>query len=383
VTPDRSLATVVVLMLALAAVPLFVGSDYWMDMLIVILFFGFLGQSWNLVGGYAGQYSFGHAAFFGCGAYAMAVLQLRFGLTPWIALPLAGAIGAAVATAIGALSFRYQLRGSYFALVTLAFAEIFLVLANSTGFTNGGMGLMLPTKPGLANLQFAAKAGYFYLILAMTAASLLLRRFAWANAEIHDGNYAAFRARMLADNLSGLDGLTVGVVGMGVIGLAVAQAFQKAGCKLCYFDPAPRAAAAPGTRAATLDELLQSCDVVSVHVPLLPATAGLIGERQLAAMKSGAVLVQASRGGIVDEAALAAHLRSGHLGGAAVDVYSTEPPDAANPLLALDGEAAHRLLLTPHIAGVTRQSAAFLFRSAWSNVERVLLKGEAPLNRVY
>ncbi len=237
------------------------------------------------------------------------------------------------------------------------------------------LGVPVANVPGGSN---SAVAEY-----AVTAASLLLRRFAWANAEIRNGNYAAFRARMLADNLSGVDGLTVGVVGMGVIGLAVAQAFQKAGCKLCYFDPAPRAAAAPGTRAATLDELLQSCDVVSVHVPLLPATAGLIGERQLAAMKPGAILVQASRGGIVDEAALAAHLRSGHLGGAAVDVYSTEPPDAANPLLALEGEAAHRLLLTPHIAGVTRQSAAFLFRSAWSNVERVLLKGEAPLNRVY
>jgi phosphoglycerate dehydrogenase-like enzyme len=99
-------------------------------------------------------------------------------------------------------------------------------------------------------------------------------------------------------------------------------------------------------------------------------------------MKKGAVLVQASRGGIVDEKALADCLRAGHLGGAAVDVYSTEPPTADNPLLGLDDEAAHRLLLTPHIAGVTRQSAAFLFRSSWQNVERVL-KGAAPLHRAY
>ena len=238
------------------------------------------------------------------------------------------------------------------------------------------LGVPVANVPGGSN---SAVAEY-----AVTAASLLLRRFSWANAEIRKGNYAAFRVRMLADNLSGLDGLTVGLVGMGVIGLAVAQAFQKAGCKLCYFDPATRnAAAALGARAATLDDLLKTSDVVSVHVPLLPATAGLIGDLQLAAMKPGAVLVQASRGGIVDEAALAEHLRSGHLGGAAVDVYSTEPPAADNPLLALEGEAAHKLLLTPHVAGVTRQSAAFLFRSAWANVERVLLKGEAPLNRVY
>jgi phosphoglycerate dehydrogenase-like enzyme len=94
------------------------------------------------------------------------------------------------------------------------------------------------------------------------------------------------------------------------------------------------------------------------------------------------VLVQASRGGIVDEAALAAHLRSGHLGGAAVDVYETEPIAADNPLLALEGDAARKLLLTPHIAGVTRQSYALLFRSSWENVERAL-RGEPPHNRVY
>jgi len=95
------------------------------------------------------------------------------------------------------------------------------------------------------------------------------------------------------------------------------------------------------------------------------------------------VLIQASRGGVVDEAALAAELSAGRLGGAAVDVYSTEPLDAGNPLLALTGDAARRLLLTPHIAGVTRQSWAYLFRSAWQNIERVLLRGEAPLNKVY
>ena len=117
-------------------------------------------------------------------------------------------------------------------------------------------------------------------------------------------------------------------------------------------------------------------------MPLLPATRGLIGAAELARMQPGAVLVQASRGGIVDEAALAAALRSGHLGGAAVDVYSSEPPDAANPLLALRDEAAQRVLFTPHIAGVTRQSSAFLFRSSWANVERVLVRGEPPLNRV-
>jgi len=240
------------------------------------------------------------------------------------------------------------------------------------------LGIPVANVPGGSN---AALAEY-----AVAAASLLLRRLAWADAEIKRGNYAAFRARMLADNLAGIEAATVGMVGLGVIGVAVAQAFHGAGCRLCYCDPAPRdanAVAALGARAVTLDALLRESDVVSLHVPLLPSTKGLIGERELAAMKAGAVLIQASRGGIVDEAALAAQLRSGHLGGAAVDVYSSEPPAPDHPLLGLEGDAAHRLLLTPHIAGVTRQSAALLFRSAWANVERVLVEGAAPLNRVY
>ena len=195
-----------------------------------------------------------------------------------------------------------------------------------------------------------------------------------------------FRSRMLADNLPGLEGLLVGVVGFGTIGTAVAQAFQRMGCRIGFYDPAPRDVAAGqalGARSMSLRELLAAADVVTLHVPLIAATRGMIGDAELAAMKPGAVLVQAARGGIVDEAALARHLASGHLGGAAVDVYSTEPPAADNPLLALAGEGARRLLLTPHIAGVTRQSSALLFRSAWQNVERVLVRGEPPLHRVY
>jgi phosphoglycerate dehydrogenase-like enzyme len=235
------------------------------------------------------------------------------------------------------------------------------------------LGIRVANVPGGSNTAVAE-----YVV---TSASILLRRFAWADAEIRTGNYGAFRARMIADNLPGLDGLQVGIVGLGLIGLAVAQAFHQRGCQLCYYDPDPRdlpAAQSLGARPLSLHELLTVSDVVTLHVPLLPVTQGLIGVRQLSAMKPGAVLIQASRGGIVEEAALAACLISGHLGGAAIDVYSAEPPSASNPLLALEGEAARKLLFTPHIAGVTRQSAAFLFQFAWRNVERVLVAGESP-----
>lgn len=240
------------------------------------------------------------------------------------------------------------------------------------------LGIAVANVPGGSN---SAVAEY-----AVGCAIVLLRRLAWSDREIRDANYASFRGRMVADNLPGLEGLTAGVVGMGTVGLAVAEAFHRFGCQIVYHDPSPRAseaAAKIGARALPLNELLRTSDIVTLHVPLLPQTRSLIGAHQLDLMKPGAVLIQASRGGVVDEAALAAHLSSGRLGGAAVDVYGVEPPDTDNPLFALEGEAAHRVLFTPHVAGVTRQSAATLFREAWANIERVLVRGEAPLNRVY
>jgi phosphoglycerate dehydrogenase-like enzyme len=220
---------------------------------------------------------------------------------------------------------------------------------------------------------------------AVTTATVLLRGLFWADTELRKGNYREFRARMITDNLQGLDGLTVGIIGFGVTGVAVASAFQKRGCLIFYYDPAPRdpkTAEAVGAKSCSLEDLFQLADVVTLHVPLLPQTMGMIGGRELAMMKSGAILIQGSRGGVVDEAALAEALQSGQLGGAAVDVYSTEPPAADNPLFTLKGEAAHRILFTPHVAGVTRQSAAFLFRTAWRNVERVLKGKETPLHVV-
>ena len=214
------------------------------------------------------------------------------------------------------------------------------------------------------------------------AALDLSRRMSWSSAEIKRGRYVEFRARMVADNLSGLDGPTIGIVGLGTIGMAVAAAFAARGSRIVYFDPKPprpEVAAKAGWTQLPLNELLTTADIVTLHVPLIPATTGLIGAKQLAAMKQGAILINAARGGIVDEAALAASLTSGHLGGVAVDVYSTEPPLPDNPLLQVSGEPAERLLLTPHIAGVSRQASAILFRSAWDNVERVL-RGDKPLN---
>ena len=168
------LSTVLAVLLALLPLPLLLRSDFWLHFAIMTLYAALIGQAWNLLGGYGGQRSFGHAAFFGTGAYAVAVLQLRLGLNPWACLPLAALLGTAAAGVVGALSFRYGLRGSYFALVTLAFAEVFRIVADTVAFTGAGDGLQIPLRPGAAHFQFADRAGFFWTIWAMTALATAL-----------------------------------------------------------------------------------------------------------------------------------------------------------------------------------------------------------------
>jgi len=271
-----------------------------------------------------------------------------------------------------------KLPNSLFAGCTVKFVQV-------TGSGLDRLDLRLLKQLGIGAANVPAGSNEAVAEYAVTCASVLLRRFFWADAEIRRGNYRDFRARMISESLLGLDGLTAGIVGFGTIGAAVASAFHRRGCSIIFYDPAPRdprAGEALGAKPCLLDELLSAADVVSMHVPLLPQTTGLIGARELGLMKPSAVLIHASRGGVVDEVELAGALQDGKLGGAAVDVYSTEPPAGDHPLLALKGEAAQRLLFTPHIAGVTRQSTAFLCRAAWRNIERFLGGVENPQDLV-
>ena len=155
------------------------------------------------------------AQLYGTGAYVSAVLQVRFGLDAWTSAALAVAAGALVGAFVGALSFRYGLRGSYFALVTLAFAEVFRILANSVGFTGAGVGLLVPLKSSALDFQFQGKAGFLYVILALTLAGFLLswwlkrsRYGAWLTAVRDNEDSAAalgvdvFRVKLQAIVLS-------------------------------------------------------------------------------------------------------------------------------------------------------------------------------------
>jgi branched-chain amino acid transport system permease protein len=159
---------------AVALVPQITQSGVALNFLMMALYGALMAQAWNILGGFGGQFSFGHALFFGTGAYVQAMAQLQWGLGPWVALPLAIAAGSCVAGLVGALSFRYGLKGSYFALVTLAFAEVFRIVATSVQFTGGGVGLMVVLKPSASNMQFASREGYIYLVLAFVVLALLV-----------------------------------------------------------------------------------------------------------------------------------------------------------------------------------------------------------------
>ncbi len=237
-------------------------------------------------------------------------------------------------------------------------------------------GIVLANVPGGSN---AAVAEY-----CIACALWLLRGFGPAGVAIRAGRYAAQRSADVAAGPRGLGGLTVGLVGLGTIGHAVAERFHALGARIAFHDPAHRQDAAAlariGARECDLASLLREADVVSLHVPLIDATRNLIDAAGLARMKPDAVLINAARGGIVDEAALADALAHGRIGGAAVDVFTTEPPAPDNPLLTLPDEAAARLILTPHVAGVSRQASGHLFREAWDNVQRVLVAAEPARN---
>ncbi len=134
------------------------------------------GQGWNILGGYGGQYSFGHAAFFGTGAYVTAVLQVRYGINAWIAFMLGILGGALVGAVIGALSFRSGLRGSYFALVTLAFAEVLRIIASVAPITGAGVGILIKLDLRPEALQFQSRAPFYWIVLALVGLTLLLVR---------------------------------------------------------------------------------------------------------------------------------------------------------------------------------------------------------------
>ncbi|MCA9565182.1 MAG: D-glycerate dehydrogenase, partial [Myxococcales bacterium] len=206
--------------------------------------------------------------------------------------------------------------------------------------------------------------------LAMALMLAASRRIVEAHQFVLDGRFKGLRADLLLG--LELNGARLGVIGFGRIGQATAKRAAAFGMDVVYWSRSIREDhSVPGARPIGFDELLETSDVISLHVPLSDETRGLLNEKRIAQMKPGAVLVNTARGPVVDESALAEALASGHLMAAGLDVFENEP--AVHPrLLGLDN-----VVLAPHIGSATRRTRERMTEMVCRDVLRVL-SGEQP-----
>jgi len=200
--------------LILLALPFWVSST-WQNLLITVFYYAFLGQAWNILGGYASQLSLGHAAFFAIGAYTSAVLAVHYAVSPWLGMFVGAVLAALLSLGIGYLGFRFGLRGFYFILLTLAAAEICRLVALHLPILGGYTGLFINFTPNPWQFQFKGKIPYYFIALGFlvfaSAVVWLLERsklgtYLVAIREDEDASEAlgvdTFRYKMMAYALS-------------------------------------------------------------------------------------------------------------------------------------------------------------------------------------
>jgi branched-chain amino acid transport system permease protein len=219
---------------ALIALPFAVRSPSLQNAIIVLFMLAQLGVAWNILGGYAGQVSFGHAAFFGCGAYVSTWLLLQFGLSPWIGMIAGALVAALMSLVIGWPCFR--LRGHYFAMATIAVAEIIQAIVTNWDALGGAVGLYLPVEESWRGFVFnTSKLPYYYISLGLLVLTLLVNR---AVARSHFGYY--FRA--IKDEPDAARSLGVSLTRYKLLAIALSSALTAAGGTLyaqkeLYIDP--------------------------------------------------------------------------------------------------------------------------------------------------
>lgn len=200
---------------------------------------------------------------------------------------------------------------------------------------------------------------------AVAMALSLQRRISEGDALIRGGSWGG----AFMDGVQRCSTQTAGIIGMGRIGTQVADRLAALGFEVVGYDPYPQGSTWP---LVELDELLRRADIVSLHLPLTPETRHMIGQAELASLKPGTIIVNVSRGGLIDETALADALERGHLGGAGLDVFEEEPIDAESPLL-----SSPRTLLTAHVAWKSDQSLDS-YQDVVVRIARQFLSGEQP-----
>jgi len=220
----KRFAPILLAITPLVAIPFVTDSNVVLNFLAFALLIALAGQGWNLLGGYCGQYSFGHAAFFGTGAYVTAVLQVPYGINAWLGFAIGIAAGSVVGAVIGALSFRSGLKGSYFALVTLAFAEVLRIVASVAPITGAGVGTLIRLDLRPEAFQFQSRVPFYWIILGLVALSLILVRL------IEDSRFGAYLVAV-RENEDGAKALGVNVTMVKLCAMTISAAITAAaGC---------------------------------------------------------------------------------------------------------------------------------------------------------
>jgi branched-chain amino acid transport system permease protein len=195
----------------LAALPAALGP-YGLSIAINVLFFAYLGQAWNIVGGYAGQLSAGHAAFVGIGGYTAAVLAAETGLTPWIGMFVGAALAGILGGALGYLGFRFGLRGFYFVLLTVAFAEVCRIVVSNWERVGGAVGFYITFTGDPRQLSFQDDRAWYYIALVLVVAATAI---VWLIERRRFGIYlTAIREDEMACEALGVDTLRVKLLAM-------------------------------------------------------------------------------------------------------------------------------------------------------------------------
>lgn len=225
-TKEQSTRTRLILYLLAALTVIFLLlphflKPYLLHVMILIFFYAYLGQSWNILGGFTGQMSFGHAAFFGLGAYTSSLLFFHWGITPWLGMIAGGFVGMLFGLGVGWICFRYGLKGAFFALVMLAFAEMLRLIFTNVIALGAAQGVLLPLRGSdPLNFQFQSKISYYYVVFIMM---VLVTLYTLRLSKSKMGSYfRAIRENETAAEALGIDVFKYKMKAMGISGFFTA-----------------------------------------------------------------------------------------------------------------------------------------------------------------
>lgn len=232
----RKVSFLAIFLLFFTILPLFTSS-YFIHILILIFLFSYLSSSWNILGGYTGQFSFGHATFLGIGAYTSTILYVKLGISPWIGMAFGSILGAIVGVLIGYLCFRYGLKGPFFSLATLAFAEMFRITVLNIDITNKAVGILIPfARSSLLIFQFQERIYYYYIILIFNVIICLIT-FLISRSKLGD-YFEAIREDEDAAEALGINTLKYKIVAIAISSFMTAVGGTFYAQYLLYIDPA-------------------------------------------------------------------------------------------------------------------------------------------------